>query len=139
MINFVLLTATVVLVLGVPIKGSLVALTLGTLIYAVVVTAYGLMVSSATRTQVAAIMAAAILSMMPTIQFSGLIQPISTLSDTGQWIGTFWPASYFMHLSVGSYTKGLSLMQVMPDLLGVLAFAPIFMGAALLLLRKQEK
>ena len=139
MINFALLAATVVLVLGVPIKGSLVALTLGTLIYAVVVTAYGLMVSSATRTQVAAIMAAAILSMTPTIQFSGLIQPISTLSDTGQLIGAFWPASYFMHLSVGSYTKGLSLMQVMPDLLGILAFAPVFMGASVLLLRKQEK
>jgi len=139
MINFVLLSATVVLVLGVPIKGSLLALALGTLIYAIVVTAYGLMVSSATRTQVAAIMAASLLSMMPTIQFSGLIQPISTLSDTGQLIGTLWPASYFMHLSVGSYTKGLSLMQVMPDLLALLTFVPVFMGAAVLLLRKQEK
>lgn len=86
-----------------------------------------------------AIFATAILSMMPTIQFSGMIQPISTLNTSGQLIGQMWPASYFMHLSVGAYTKGLSFTQLVPDLLALAIFTPVFLVPALFLLRKQER
>lgn len=98
-----------------------------------------MLISSATGTQVAAIFATAILSMMPTIQFSGMIQPISTLGTLGQIIGNIWPASYFMHLSVGAFTKGLTFAQLVPDLLALAAFTPVFLIPSLLLLRKQER
>jgi len=137
--NGVTLLAVVSLGLGVAFEGSLAALVVGSLLYGAAVTSYGLLISSATRTQVAAIFAAAILSMMPTVQFSGMIQPISTLDGIGRLIGEVWPASYFMHLSVGAYTKGLSFAQLLPDMLALAAFVPVFLIPALLLLRKQER
>ncbi|TCP39247.1 ribosome-associated ATPase/putative transporter RbbA [Rhodovulum marinum] len=139
LINGVTLLAVVSLGLGVALEGSLAALVVGSLLYGAAVTSYGLLISSATRTQVAAIFAAAILSIMPTVQFSGMIQPISTLDGIGRLIGEVWPASYFMHLSVGAYTKGLSFVQLLPDMLALAAFIPVFLIPALLLLRKQER
>jgi ribosome-dependent ATPase len=68
-----------------------------------------------------------------------MIQPISTLDGIGRLIGEVWPASYFMHLSVGAYTKGLSFVQLLPDMLALAAFIPVFLIPALLLLRKQER
>ncbi|TDX24741.1 ribosome-associated ATPase/putative transporter RbbA [Rhodovulum visakhapatnamense] len=139
LVNGVTLLLVVSLGLGVAFEGSLAALVVGSLLYGGAVTSYGLLISSATRTQVAAIFAAAILSMMPTVQFSGMIQPISTLDGIGRLIGEVWPASYFMHLSVGAYTKGLSFVQLLPDMLALAAFIPVFLIPALLLLRKQER
>lgn len=139
LLNAVSLTLVLTLGLGVELTGSLGALVLGSVLYGAAVTSYGLLISSATRTQVSAIFATAILSLMPTIQFSGMIQPISTLDGVGQWIGQLWPASYFMHLSVGAYTKGLSFAQLVPDMLALAAFTPVFLIPALLLLRKQEQ
>ncbi|MBU2963119.1 ribosome-associated ATPase/putative transporter RbbA [Citreicella sp. C3M06] len=139
LVNALSLALVVTFGLGVSLTGSLAALLVGSALYGAAVTSYGLLISSATRTQVAAIFATAILSMMPTIQFSGMIQPISTLNGGGQLIGELWPASYFMHLSVGAYTKGLSFGQLVPDMLALAGFVPVFLIPALLLLRKQER
>lgn len=139
MINFIALTFLVVFVLGVPLKGSLIGLSLGALLYAFAATGYGLLISSVTSSQVAAVFAGAILSMLPTMQFSGMIQPVSTLEGGARIMGTLWPTTYYMHLSVGSFTKGLGLSDVYPDLIALLIFAPVFLLIAALLLKKQEK
>jgi ribosome-dependent ATPase len=139
MCNYLVLTLMVIFVLDVPLKGSLSAMTLGALCYGFAVTAYGLVVSSLVKTQVAAVFAAALLSLMPTMQYSGMIQPISTLSPEAQMIGSAWPASYFMHLSVGAYTKGLGWAALSHDIVKLSLFFPVFLTIAVLLLRKQEK
>lgn len=136
--NFVMLTLFVVFVMGVPIKGSIPALLLGGILYVTVTTALGLLLSSLVRSQVAAVFVTAVLTMMPTMQFSGMLQPVSTLDDTGRLIGSFWPTTYFMHLSVGSFTKGLDFQDLSTDLWTLLAFVPVLIGFSALLLRKQE-
>jgi ribosome-dependent ATPase len=139
MANFVILTLLVVLVLGVPLKGSFIALAVGALLYVAASTSYGLLVSTMTSSQVAAVFAAAILSMLPTAQFSGIMQPVSTL-EGGAWLmGTLWPTTYYVHLSVGAFTKGLTLLSLIPDILALIAFVPVFLLAGAALLRKQEK
>lgn len=125
--------------LGVEFKGSLAALLLGSPLYGAAASSYGLLISSVTRTQVAAIFAAAFLSMMTMVQFSGMLQPLSTMPTVGKLIGELRPASYFIHLSVGSYPKGLSLAQLLPDLLALAAFAPVFLIPALRLMRKRVR
>ena len=136
--NFVMMTLFVVFVMGVPIKGSIPALLLGGVLYVIVTTALGLLLSSLVKSQVAAVFVTAVLTMMPTVQFSGMLQPVSTLDDTGRLIGSFWPTTYFMHLSVGSFTKGLGFADLSRDLWTLLAFVPILIGVSALLLRKQE-
>lgn len=138
-VNFAVLTLFVVFVMGVPIKGGVIALILGGLLYVSVTTALGLLFSSLVKSQVAAVFVTAVLTMMPTMQFSGLLQPVSTLDDAGRLIGYFWPTTYFMHLSVGSYTKGLGIPDLTSDLWRLFMFLPVLIVVSALLLRKQEK
>lgn len=138
-LNFLLLTLFVVFVMGVPIKGSITALIIGGFLYVTVTTSLGFLLSSPVRSQVAAVFVTAVLTMMPTMQFSGLMQPISTLEEAGRLIGTFWPTTYFMHLSIGGFTKGLNFNDLSTDLLALLAFIPVLVILSALLLRKQEK
>jgi ribosome-dependent ATPase len=139
LLNFVILTALVVTVLGVPLKGDPIALVLGALLYAVAATGYGLVVSMLTSTQVTAVFAAAILSVMPTLQFSGMITPVSSLEGAARIMGTFWPTTWYMGISVGTFTKGLGLSELSGHLLRLAAFGPVLTFVAVLLLRKQER
>ena len=138
MANFVILTLLVVFLLQVPLKGSLLGLTLGAFLYVCASTSFGLLISSLTKSQVAAIFATSILSLMPTIQFSGMIQPTSTLEGVGNFIGSVWPATYYMHLSVAAFTKGLGFSDLTGDLLILTLFGPIFLVIAAAILKKQE-
>ena len=138
MVNFAMLYLLVVLVLQVPLKGSFGALTLGSLLYAFAATGYGLLISTLTKSQVTAVFAAAILSMLPTMSFSGLIQPVSTLEGSARTIGALWPTTYFMQISVGTFTKGLAMADLRDDLIWLAAFFPAFFGLALAALKKQE-
>jgi len=139
MIVFVVMMATVLFMFEVPLKGSGMALALGALLYTAAATGYGLFISSLTRSQVAAIFAGAVLSMLPTLQFSGLIQPVSTLEGGARLMGSLWPTTYFRHMSVSAFTKGLGFGDLAPDLLALALFYPAFLTLSVLLLRKQEK
>ena len=139
MLNFIILTVLVVTVLGVPLKGSPAALVLGALLYAVAATGFGLLVSMMTATQVTAVFATTILSVMPTLQFSGMMEPVSSLQGPAQLMGTFWPTTWYMTISVGSFTKGLGLADLSGALMRLAAFGPVFTGLAIVALRKQEK
>jgi ribosome-dependent ATPase len=137
MINFILLTLLVVFVLQVPLKGSLITLSFGALLYVMASTGYGLLISSLTKSQVAAVFAAAILSILPTIQFSGMLQPVSTLEGGARVMGNLWPSTYYMKLSVGAFTKGLYFRDLAHNLLLLSVFAPIFVLVAAFFLKKQ--
>ncbi|MDH3579326.1 MAG: ribosome-associated ATPase/putative transporter RbbA [Hyphomicrobiales bacterium] len=136
--NFVILGLLVSLVLQVPLKGSLVALSLGAALYVAATTGWGMLISTLTKSQVAAVFATAIVSLLPTMQFSGFIRPVSSLEPTGQFIGSLWPTTYYMHLSTGAYTKALEFSGLMADLLALSLFTPVFVVVAALLLKKQE-
>ncbi|WP_342804375.1 ribosome-associated ATPase/putative transporter RbbA [Alteromonas sp. M12] len=138
LINFFILTLMVVFLLQVPLKGSLLGLSLGALFYVCASTGFGLLISSMTKSQVAAIFATTVLSVMPTIQYSGIIQPTSTLEGIGQFIGSLWPATYYMHMSVAAFTKGLSFNDLAQDLFILAIFGPLFVLMASVILKKQE-
>lgn len=139
MINFFILAAMALTVFGVPVKGSFLMLTLVTLLYVTATTGIGMMISTFTSSQVAAVFVTAILAMMPTIQFSGLLQPVSTLMGKAKIIGMIWPTTYYMHSSVGAYTKGLSPGLMVQDIVFLACCIPIFWAFSMFGLRKQEK
>lgn len=137
--NFLLLMAMITLAFGVPLKGNPLPLLLGALLYVWATTSFGLLIATMTSSQVAAVFATAIASIVPTIQFSGLLQPVSTLEDGARTIGALWPSSYFLHLSVGAFTKGLGWQALMPDILALACFGPAITAIAALSLRAQER
>ena len=63
----------------VPIKGSLPTLALGGLLYVMASTGFGLLISVFAATQTAAIFAAAIITILPASQLSGMFVPVSSL------------------------------------------------------------
>ena len=138
MVAYAVLMLVVVQVLGVPVKGSWAALTVGALCFVLSSTAFGLLVSTFVRSQVAAIFAAAILTMIPAMNFSGMIYPFSTLSGSGYWIGRGFPASWFQMVGLGVITKGLLWRDVYPIFGVLLAFFLGYLLLAALLLKKQE-
>ena len=139
MLNFFILTFMVVFLLQVPLQGSFFGLMVGALFYVFAATGFGLLVASITQTQVASIFATAILCMLPTLQFSGIVQPTSTLEGAGHIIGTFWPATYYMHLSVAAFTKGLGFFDLAKDIILLALFGPVFIAIAAASLQKQER
>ena len=138
-LNFLVLAWMTIVVFGVPLKGNPVPLAIGALLFVWATTSYGLVIATMTSSQVAATFATAIASVVPTIQFSGLLQPVSTLEGGAQTIGQLWPASYFLHLNVGAFTKGLGWDALLPDVLALACFGPALTALAALSLRAQEK
>lgn len=139
MLNFLILTFLVIVVLKVPLQGSVLGLSIGALCYVFAATGFGLLIATLTQSQVASIFATAILCMLPTLQFSGIVQPTSTLEGMGKLIGTLWPASYYMHLSVAAFTKGLGLQDLLKDIIYLALFGPVFVAIAASFLKKQEQ
>ena len=138
MVNFSLMFVMALFIFGVPLKGSFIALSLGALLYVTSTTAYGMMISAFTSTQIAALFGTAILTVLPATQFSGMMVPVSALSGTAQIMGRAFPMTYFVPISVGTFTKGLGIGDLGGDLLAFCIFIPVLTTISLLLLRKQE-
>jgi ribosome-dependent ATPase len=81
----------------------------------------------------------AILTIVPTIQFSGLLQPVSTLTGGAKAIGSIWPATWYMHSSLGAYTKGLGAGLMVGDLVSMIVCIIVLFAISLVGLRKQER
>jgi ribosome-dependent ATPase len=136
--SFLLLLVLTQFVFHVPIKGSLPMLLIGALIYVSAATGFGLVVSSFVRSQVAAIFATAIIAMIPAVNFSGLLVPVSSLSGGGRLMGLAFPSAWFQPITVGVITKGLGFAQLWTNLVMLAVFAVVYILVALLALRKRS-
>ena len=139
MLNYLLMMLLAVTVFGVPVTGSFLALTLAALIFSFVSTGMGLLASSVTRSQIAAMFFAMIGTMVPATSFSGLIDPVSSLEGFGRVIGELYPATYMVNISRGVFSKALGLGDLAGAYWAMLASVPVIMGLAVLLLKKQER
>ncbi len=138
MLTFTLLLLMAYFVFDVPVKGSLGALTLGALLYVFSTCGFGQLISTFTQTQVAAVFATTVLAVIPTVNFSGLLVPVSSLTGQGRLIGLMFPAAWFQPISVGTFTKGLSYSDLWFNALVLALFAVGFLIASHTFLRKQE-
>ncbi|MDO4640240.1 MAG: ribosome-associated ATPase/putative transporter RbbA [Neisseria sp.] len=137
--NFAILSMMLVLWFGVPLKGSLIALVLGSLLYTSSSTALGLLISSFTKSQTAAFFIASLGTMIPTINFSGMKYPVSSMSGGAYVMGMGFPASWFQRISMGGFTKGLGITDFATEYAALAAFGTAYLLLACILLKKQEK
>jgi len=137
-ISFITLMIMAVALFGVPVRGNIFGLALGSLLYVIATTGFGMVISTFTQTQVAAIFASVILSILPAVNFSGLLSPVSSLAGPGYIIGMAFPSSWFQQISIGSFTKGLQFHELWYNHLMLCVFILVFTGLAWLGLRKQE-
>jgi ribosome-dependent ATPase len=138
-VTFAVLLLMAFFVFHVPVKGSFGALALGVLLYVFSTCGFGQLVSTFTRTQVAAVFATTILAVIPTVNFSGLLVPVSSLTGQGRVIGLMFPAAWFQPISVGTFTKGLGYSDLWFNALVLAVFALCYLVAAQMVLQKQER
>jgi ribosome-dependent ATPase len=138
MLNFLMMTLLAVIVFGVPVKGSFATLTLAAAVFVVFSTGFGLFASIFTRSQMAGIFLAMIGTMLPAVQFAGLIYPVSSLEGAGRVIGNIYPASYFLTISRGVFNKALGFRELHAAFLPMLLAGVVILGASITFLKKQE-
>ena len=139
MVNFLLMSLLAVTIFGVPVKGSFLTLALAALIFSFAATGMGLLASAVTRSQIAAMFFAMIGTLIPATQFAGLIDPVSSLEGSSKFIGEIYPATHMISISRGVFSKALGLADLTGPLWSMLLSVPVILGAAVLLLKKQER
>src|SRR5690606_34149681 len=122
MVNFLLMTLLAVTAFGVPVTGSVFTLALAALIVSFAATGTGPLASAVTRSQ-----------------FAGLIDPVSSLEGSSKFIGEIYPATHMIAISRGVFSKALGLADLAGPLWSMLLSVPVILGAAVLLLKKQER
>jgi ribosome-dependent ATPase len=138
MINFLVMLVLALLVFGVAVKGSLLTLTLGALLYVICATGLGLLMSSILSSQIAAIFGTAIATLLPAVQFSGLLNPVSSLEGMGALIGNIYPTGHFLTISRGVFSKALSMGDLYLYFLPLLLTIPLLTLFSVVGLKQQE-
>ncbi len=139
MLNFLLLVLLALMVFRVPMNGSFATLAAASLLYVAAATAMGLVASAFLRSQVAAIFATAIMTILPATQFSGLLDPVSSLEGFGALIGHVYPTTHYLTIARGTFSKALDFTDLHQAFVPLAIAAPVLIGFAAGLLAKQER
>jgi ABC-2 type transport system permease protein len=137
LVNYALLFALSLFVFKVRFVGSPLVLTAAALLYIVASVGVGLVISVFCRTQVAAMLVTFIGMMTPSMLFSGLMTPISSMEPSAQAISRLIPAAYFMAMVRGVFLKGLGFREHYRDLAALGAFALVVYTIAIAGFRKR--
>jgi ribosome-dependent ATPase len=138
MVNFVLLIILATTVFAVPLKGSLAMLTVSAFAFVLFATAFGLVLSTFMRSQIAAVFGTAIGTMIPSIQWAGMINPVSSLQGAPAFIGNIYPVTYFLAISRSAFSKGLGFTDLWLSLIPIVAGVAVLMGLCVVLLKKRQ-
>ena len=139
MVNFGLMSLLAVTVFGVSVTGSFLTLALAALVFSFASTGMGLLASTVTRSQIAAMFIAMVGTILPATQFSGLIDPVSSLEGAGRLIGQVYPATHMVTISRGVFSKALGFADLTGAFWAMLLSVPVILGISIALLRKQER
>lgn len=136
-VNAVLLWTVAVYYFGVPFKGSVGLLALGSAIYLLGTSALGLLISLLVRSQQAAIIIATITASIVAIQFSGLFAPVESMKGANQWLARVLPASHYREIVIGSFLKRSGLEMLLGDFLWIAGFTALVLLLCHALFRKR--
>jgi len=108
--------------LGIPIKGNLFLLLMGSLLFLVCALGIGLFASVITTTVSSAQVVVVFAGLLPSILLSGFIFPIESMPVFVQAITYIIPAKYFIAILRGIFLKGIGLNILWPQFLFLLIF-----------------
>jgi len=120
-INFATIMLLSVYVLKVPIAGSFMSLVVVSLLYIFVSLSLGLLVSTLTNSQLAAMLISGMGLMIPVMLLSGMIFPVENMPIALQWLSDLVPAKWYISAVKTIMIKGLGITSVLKEV-GVLSF-----------------
>ncbi|MGE6740360.1 ribosome-associated ATPase/putative transporter RbbA [Allorhizobium pseudoryzae] len=136
-LNYLMLVAFAVFIFRVPLTGSFLTLSAAALLYVLASTTIGLLISSFIKSQIAAIFATALITLIPAVQYSGMIDPVSSLQGAGAVIGRIYPTAHFVTIARGTFSKALDFGDLAGSFLPLLLAVPVLLGFGTILLKKQ--
>lgn len=116
-INIITILLLSYFVLDVPINGSLVLLFAVSILFILVSLALGLLISSVTASQKAAMFISLIAMFLPTVMFSGFIFPIENMPLPLRTISNIIPAKWYFIIVKSVMIKGLGLTLIWKEVL----------------------
>jgi ABC-2 type transport system permease protein len=119
----------------VPMRGSIVILLAGSLLFIAGVLGVGLLISTISNTQQQA-MVVSFFFIQPAITLSGFGFPISSMPPVLQWLTYLDPLRYYLVVLRGTFLKGIGVDLLWPQFVGMAAFATVTLAAASLRFRK---
>jgi len=123
----------------VPFKGQAGLFLFASLIFVLTSTGIGLLVSIIVSTQIAALIVTMIVCTLPTILFSGLIVPVSSLSAGAQVQAHLLPGMYYTDIVRGTFLKGVGLDVLWPDIFALAFYAVVLWLVAYRLFTKRPR
>lgn len=139
LVNALSLIALALWLFDVPVRGELAALLLGAVLAVAATTGWGLLISAFTDSQIAALFATFLLSIVPAINFSGFLSPVAAQVGAGAAMGYGFPTYWFLTISVGVFTKSLGFSELYMNHAALAAFVGGYLGLSLLLLRTRAR
>ncbi len=137
---FVILTTTLLLskyVLCVPLAGSIGWIYAVSGIYILLALSLGLLISTVARTQVVALIASAMLLIMPCIMLSGMIYPVESMPQILQYVSAIMPPRYYISALRKLLIMGVSVDKVLPEIATLATMTAVLLSAALLKFNKR--
>jgi ABC-2 type transport system permease protein len=136
-VDFLIIVVASYLMFGIHIKGSIALLLVTAFFYLIGVLGIGILVSTVTRTQISAMFAAIMASMLPSILLSGFIFPIRQMPAALQALTIVVPARYFIEILRDIYLKGLGLESFWRETLYIMVFGVVMIALAAHRFRKK--
>jgi ABC-2 type transport system permease protein len=129
-----LIQITIILGLGrivfdVPLQGALIDLAIVTLAFIGASLTLGLLISTIASTQMEA-MQMTVFILIPSILLSGFMFPYDAMPTLAQYIAEILPATHFVRLIRGVYLRSAETLELLPDILWLLAFTAIMLTVA---------
>ena len=96
----------------------------------------GLLASTIANTQQEA-MITVFATMLPAIMLSGYLFPVEAMPTWLQWISAAIPLTYYLRIIRALLVKGVGIASLQSEILALIGFGIILMGAASLRFRKR--
>ena len=122
---------------GLPFNGSLAYLAIAGAIYVFCNVGIGLLVSTITNSQLLAVLLALVITMMPSILFSGFVFPIYAMAEPVQLYTHIFPGRYFVDVSRGIILKGAGPAEMVRPLSFLLVYTLGVFFAAVAIFKKK--
>ena len=120
----------------IPLRGSLLVLFFGMILYLFTTLGVGLFISTISRTQQQAMMST-FFFMMPAVLLSGFMFPIENMPVVIQYITYLNPLRYFFIIITGIFLKGTGLDILWPQMLALGIIGIIILAVSILRFRKR--
>lgn len=137
---FIILSAILLIskyILLVPLTGSLFWIVAVSGIYIIVALSLGLLISTVAKTQLVALLASAMMLIIPCVLLSGMMFPVESMPEILQYVASILPPRYYIAAIRKLMIMGVGIDKVAHEVLVLCIMAFVLLSAALLKFNKR--